>query len=70
MVTTVTSRGHTNVPLKILKDHKIRPHTKLEWIDDGMTIRVIPIPPDSVRSSRGITKALRRKLIKERDSER
>ena len=70
MVTTVSLRGHTNVPSKILKNHKIRPKSKLEWIDDGITIRVIPIPSDIIRSSKGITMGLRQKLKKERELER
>ncbi len=70
MRTTVTSRGQTVVPAKIRKDHKIRPQTQLEWIDDGQTIRVVPIPPDPVRAAKGSSQGLRRRLLQEREWER
>lgn len=70
METTVTSRGQTVVPAKIRRDHKIQPKMKLEWIDDGETIRVIPIPMNSIRASRGASKGLGRVLLKERAAER
>ncbi|MBI1743062.1 AbrB/MazE/SpoVT family DNA-binding domain-containing protein [Candidatus Acetothermia bacterium] len=70
MRTKVTSRGQTVVPAKIRKDHQIVPQTQLEWIDDGETIRVIPIPSDPIRGARGISKGLHRKLLKEREWER
>jgi bifunctional DNA-binding transcriptional regulator/antitoxin component of YhaV-PrlF toxin-antitoxin module len=70
MRTTVTSRGQTVVPAKIRKDHQIHPQTQLEWIDDGETIRVVPIPLDTIRAAKGISKGLRRRLIKEREQER
>ena len=70
MRTTVTSRGQTVVPAKIRKDRQIRPQTQLEWIDDGETIRVVPIPPDPIRAAKGISKGLRRRLLKEREWER
>ena len=68
--TTVTTRGQTVVPSKIRKDHKIRPQAQLEWIDDGETIRVVPIPPDLIRAAKGISKGLRRRLVSDRELER
>ena len=68
--TTVTTRGQTVVPSKIRKDHSIRPQAQLEWIDDGETIRVVPIPPDPIRAAKGISKGLRRRLVSERELER
>jgi len=70
MKTTVTVRGQTVVPAKIRKDHHITPNTQLEWIDDGETIRVVPLPPDSIRAARGLSQGLRQKLIEEREQER
>lgn len=70
MRTTVTSRGQTVVPAKIRKAYQIRPQTKLEWIDDGETIRIVPLPEDPIRAARGISKGLRRKLLEEREQER
>ncbi len=70
MQTTVTSRGQTVVPAKIRRDRKIGRQSKLEWIDDGQSIRVVPVPADPIAAARGISKGLRRKLIEERERER
>jgi AbrB family looped-hinge helix DNA binding protein len=70
MKTTVTVRGQTVIPAKIRKDYRIVPNTQLEWIDDGETIRVVPLPPDTIRAAKGITQGLRRKLLEARDQER
>jgi AbrB family looped-hinge helix DNA binding protein len=70
MRTTVTSRGQTVVPAKIRRVHRIRPATQLEWIDDGDTIRVVPLPENPIQDARGISRGLRRKLLAERECER
>ncbi len=70
MKTTVTSRGQTVVPAKIRRDHHIQPQTQLEWIDDGETIHVVPIPADPIRAAKGISTGLLDSLLKERESER
>ena len=70
MKTTVTVRGQTVVPAKIRRDHRIEPQTRLEWIDDGVTIRVIPVPDDPVRAARGSSKGLSAALLRERERER
>jgi bifunctional DNA-binding transcriptional regulator/antitoxin component of YhaV-PrlF toxin-antitoxin module len=70
MRTTVTSRGQTVVPAKIRRDRQIGKRTKLEWIDDGSSIRVVPVAADPVRAVKGTTKGLRRKLVAERNRER
>lgn len=70
MRTTVTARGQTVVPAKIRKAYHIQPQTQLEWIDDGQTIRVVPIPPDPVRAAKGSSKGLSKKLLEERERER
>lgn len=70
MRTTVTARGQTVVPAKIRKAYHIQPQTQLEWIDDGQTIRVVPIPPDPIRSAKGSSQGLRKKLLEERERER
>lgn len=70
MKTTITSRGQTVVPAKIRKAHQIETNMVLEWIDDGETIRVVPLPADAISAARGISKGLRRKLNQERELER
>jgi len=70
MKTTVTARGQTVIPAKIRKEHQIYISTKLEWIDDGDTIRVVPLPPDPIQAAKGISKELHQRLMKERELER
>lgn len=70
MRTTVTARGQTVVPARIRRDHGIEARTRLEWIDDGMTIRVIPVPADPIRSVRGSFSGLTRRLSEERKTQR
>lgn len=53
MISTVTVRGQTAIPVAIRRRYKIKPHAKLEWIDDGHTITVLPIPEDPVKALRG-----------------
>jgi bifunctional DNA-binding transcriptional regulator/antitoxin component of YhaV-PrlF toxin-antitoxin module len=70
MKTTVTQRGQTVVPAKIRRDYQIGPQTQLEWIDDGATIRVVPLPPDTIRAAKGLSKGLHQRLLKERMRQR
>lgn len=70
MRTTITSRGQTVIPAQIREAHRIRPNMQLEWIDDGQTIRIVPIPPDPIRAAKGTTKGLHQRLLNERESER
>jgi bifunctional DNA-binding transcriptional regulator/antitoxin component of YhaV-PrlF toxin-antitoxin module len=58
------------VPAKIRRDHGIVQHSRLEWIDDGHSIRVVPIPADPIRAAMGITRGLGRRLLEERKRER
>ena len=70
MKTRVTSRGQTVIPARIRRDHGIDGSTKLEWIDDGETIRVVPLPRDPVQTAKKASAGLTRHLIARRDRER
>ena len=72
MVSTVTSRGQTAIPAVIRRRYHITAHTKLEWIDDGHMITVLPVPSDPIRALRGkIRKVdLVGALLKEREEDR
>jgi bifunctional DNA-binding transcriptional regulator/antitoxin component of YhaV-PrlF toxin-antitoxin module len=70
MKSTVTSRGQTVVPVKIRLTYGIEPQSRLEWIDDGSSIRVVPLPEDPVGSLRGSSSGLTDLLLTERERER
>lgn len=70
MKTIVTDRGQTAIPDKIRLDHGIEERSHLEWIDDGRTIRVVPIPDDPIRAAKGSTQGLTSRLLNERATER
>lgn len=72
MKSTVTVRGQTAIPADIRRRYNIQPDTKLEWIDDGHTITVLPIPQDPIKALKGKFKDmnLREALLKSREEER
>ncbi len=70
MRTTVTTRGQTVIPARVRRAHRITPRTRIEWIDDGQTIRVVPLPEDPIAAARGTAKGLRVVLLRDRKRER
>jgi AbrB family looped-hinge helix DNA binding protein len=72
MKSTVSVRGQTVIPAEIRKRHGIKPHTRLIWLDDGQTIRVIPVPDDPIEAMRGMFKGggLTEALLADRHQER
>ncbi len=72
MRTTLTERGQTAVPAKIRKKFHLEARSKLEWIVEGNTIRIVPVPKDPVRAFEGALKGKLsfRKFIEERKKER
>lgn len=72
METTITRRGQTVIPAAIRKRYGITDGGHLIWLDDGETIRVVPVPADAIQGLRGIGKGegLTAKLLAERRRER
>ena len=72
MESTVTIRGQTAIPVAIRRKYNIVPKTRLEWIDDGHTITVLPVPRDPVKALKGRYKDtdLLGALLKSRQEER
>lgn len=72
MQTTLTKRGQTVVPSSIRKRHDLREGDHLVWLDDGQTIKVIPVPADPIRALRGSGRGerLTEKLLKARQEDR
>jgi AbrB family looped-hinge helix DNA binding protein len=71
MRTKISKRGQISVPAKIRKQLRIGPNSMLEWVVEGATARVIPVPADPVRAFRGSgKKGLVNQLLKERRRDR
>ncbi len=72
MVSTVSIRGQTAIPAIIRKKYNIKPKSKLEWIDDGHTITVLPIEQNPIKALRGRFKDsnLLQALLESRKEER
>ena len=72
MESTVTVRGQTAIPIAIRRRYHIKPKTKLEWIDDGHTITVLPVPANPMKVLKGYFKNqdLLGALLKSRKEER
>lgn len=72
MLSTVSTRGQTVIPAEIRKRHRLKPKVRLQWIDDGKVIMVVPISDDPIASFRGKSKdkGLVQALLKGRKEER
>lgn len=71
MTTTISSRGQTVIPAEIRARHHLTEQSRLAWIDDGETIRVVPL---SARNpfGRGVAKGMKlwEGILKDRTAER
>lgn len=76
MTVTVSSRGQTVIPAELRKRYGIEPNSKIEFIDTGEEIVLVPLRgEDPLRSSYGILKDVSSKDVirnrrKERERER
>ena len=71
MRTKVSKRGQVSVPAAVRKQLSIGPDTTLEWVLEGATARVIPIPEDPISAFRGSgRKGGVDRLLKERRKDR
>lgn len=71
MRTKMSKRGQISVPSGVRKQLHIGPNTTLEWVVEGATARVIPVPEDPIQAFRGSgKKGLVKQLLKERRRDR
>jgi bifunctional DNA-binding transcriptional regulator/antitoxin component of YhaV-PrlF toxin-antitoxin module len=72
METAITKRGQTVIPVAIRKRYRIDIGTHLVWLDDGETIKVVPVTSDPLQNlrGRGRGKKLTERLLNERRRDR
>ena len=69
--TKVTKRGQVSVPAEIRRKLQIGPDTRLEWVVEGNTAKIIPLPSDPIKAFRGSgAKGMVRRLLDERKKDR
>lgn len=67
MRTKVTTRGQVSIPAPIRRQLRIKADTTLEWVVEGNTVRVIPLPNDPLAAFRGSGKGgTVKELLKDR----
>ena len=68
----VTSRGQTTIPAIIRKQLNLHPGNTLMWINDGQSLRVVPVPADALAAlyGRGKGENLSARLLQKRGRER
>lgn len=71
MQTKVTKRGQVSVPAEVRKKLQIGPDTRLEWVVEGSTVRVFPLPRDPLGAFRGSgRRGMVKRLLDERRKDR
>jgi AbrB family looped-hinge helix DNA binding protein len=72
MQTSVTKRGQTVIPAAIRKRYHIHEGDQIIWLDDGVTIRVVPTAADPIHALRGRGKGERlvERLLASRQADR
>lgn len=71
MRTKVTTRGQISIPATIRRQLRIKADTTVEWVVEGNTVRVIPLPDDPLRAFRGSGKGgTVKELLKDRRRDR
>ena len=72
MKSTVSTRGQVSIPAELRKKYHIEPETRLEWIEDGNAIKIVPVPKDPIKTFRGAGRGryTSDKLLKDRLKER
>jgi bifunctional DNA-binding transcriptional regulator/antitoxin component of YhaV-PrlF toxin-antitoxin module len=70
--TIMTQRGQISVPAEIRKRYNFQGGQRFVWLDDGIMLKLIPIPENPVSALRGRGKGenLLAKLLEERHKER
>ncbi|MFC1849387.1 AbrB/MazE/SpoVT family DNA-binding domain-containing protein [candidate division CSSED10-310 bacterium] len=53
MESVITRKGQVVIPAILRKKYKIEAGMRIQWIDNGRTIQLIPIPHDPIAALKG-----------------
>ena len=70
---TISAKGWVVIPAECRKKHHLEPGTKVNVVDYGGVVAIVPALADPVREARGILKSrksLSKALLNERKTER
>ena len=56
MTAKVSLRGQTVIPAALRQKYKILPNSRVEFLDTGNEIVLIPIPTEGIKKARGFLK--------------
>jgi len=56
MTAKVSLRGQTVIPAALRQKYKIKPNSRVEFLDAGGEIVLIPVPEDGFKKARGFLK--------------
>ena len=56
MTAKVSLRGQTVIPAELRQKYNIRPNSRVEFIDAGGEIVLIPVPENGFKTARGMLK--------------
>ncbi|MGH2460896.1 MAG: AbrB/MazE/SpoVT family DNA-binding domain-containing protein [Chloroflexota bacterium] len=72
MRTTVSRRGRTVIPAELRRRYGLEEGTRIEWVDTGSGLKVVPVPSDPISALRGIGRGekLLDRLLAERRNDR
>ncbi len=56
MITTISTRGQTAVPAEIRRKLGLADQTRLLWIIEGDTVRIMRVPDDPIEALWGVFK--------------
>ena len=56
MAVTVSSKGQLVIPASVRRRYHIEPGTRVEVLDTGQEIVLVPVPKSAFRASRGMLK--------------
>lgn len=56
MESVITEKGQVVIPAPLRKKYRIEKGSRVQWIDTGTIIKLIPVPKDPIEALRGCSR--------------